>query len=287
MKTPNEVSLLTLSELLSRSYQEIKNRFAPFFLLACFGPAFNWLLMGLLFGFNPITQSAMQQQYPFRVLVAAIGSMLAGTFFLTALVLFVCKRSPSPLQALKDSWPRFWRVVWGSFLLILALSIVLLLAALAGAAVLYAVGFTPEILAIALALYFMVAMVIWAIVMVYMALFPYPLILSEQGVLGSLYTSFRLVKGYFWKTLGLLLVLTIISSAISLAAAAALWLVTFIVTLALPQLAWIFGILWIPVLALIMLVVQIPLIALYLDRSSAGVLTEQTDNKPSLEAAEQ
>ena len=281
----NNTNLLTISELLSRSWQEIRNRFAPFFLLAGCGAAFNWLLASLFFGFNPVTRSIYQQQNFFLMLLFSLLSMLAGAYFITAFVLFVCKRAQTPLEALKDAWPRCWRLIGGALLYVggyLAFSAVFALILL----LLLIIGLPVEIILGIGLLFFLIVMLGWIISMIYLVLLPYPLILTDHSIFSSFRTAFFLVKGHFWKTLGLLIILSFVGFALSVIPNILISVLLFVLAFVMPALTVVVSILEVPVIAFLILCIQVPLIALYIDRTTCMQNTAQPENNPSLEGAE-
>ena len=260
----NTHSSLSYSELLARSWKEIKNRFAPFMLLACITPALSWLLLGTAFGFSPLTQHVLQQQHPLISLCIGIFTALTSSYCTAALILFVCKRAETPLQALLVAFRAFVRVVIGGFLFSVLISVSLILLALVLGGTVYILG-APEFL---YALILLLLILAGLLTGVYFCLLPYLLILSKQPVFSCFRNAFYLVKGRFWHTFGLLIILGCIITSVAMATGLALGLLLFMFSLVSGTLAGILNVLWIPITGLLTLLFQIPLLALYLDRNT-------------------
>lgn len=275
------IETLTHSELISRSWQEIKGRFAPFMLLACITPAFSWLMTGLAFGLDPMTQSTAQQQQPLLMLLVSILSALPGVYCTAALILFICKRADTPWQALKTAWRPFLRLFGGSLLITVA---ILIMWALLGLLWFVLVtGEDPETsnlffyyLLILPLVEMLVASLVQTVLAVYFCLLPYLLVLTDIPVLSCFSAAFRLVKGRFWFTLGLLFLLCLISLGIGIAAGIVLSVLQFIFALSSGLLAGILSLLWVPVTGLATLIVLVPMLALYLDRVSIHQAPQET-----------
>ena len=272
---------LTHSELISRSWQEIRGRFAPFMLLACITPAFSWLIAGLAFGLDPMTQSMAQQQQPLLMLLVSILSALAGSYCTAALILFICKRTDTPWQALKTAWRPFLRLFGGSLLITVA---ILIMWALLGLLWFVLVtGEDPETsnlffyyLLILPLVEILVASLVQTVLAVYFCLLPYLLVLTDIPVLSCFSAAFRLVKGRFWFTLGLLFLLGLISLGIGIAAGIVLSIFVTLFSLSSGLLAGILSLLWVPVTGLATLIVLVPMLALYLDRVRINQAPQET-----------
>ena len=275
------IETLTHSELISRSWQEIKGRFAPFMLLACITPAFSWLMTGLAFGLDPMTQSTAQQQQPLLMLLVSILSALAGSYCTAALILFICKRTDTPWQALKTAWRPFLRLFGGSLLITVA---ILIMWALLGLLWFVLVtGEDPETsnlffyyLLILPLVEILVASLVQTVLAVYFCLLPYLLVLTDIPVLSCFSAAFRLVKGRFWFTLGLLFLLGLISLGIGIAAGIVLSIFVTLFSLSSGLLAGILSLLWVPVTGLATLIVLVPMLALYLDRVRINQAPQET-----------
>lgn len=275
------IETLTHSELISRSWQEIKGRFAPFMLLACITPAFSWLMTGLAFGLDPMTQSTAQQQHPLLMLLVSILSALAGVYCTAALILFICKRTDTPWQALKTAWRPFLRLFGGSLLITVA---ILIMWALLGLLWFVLVtGEDPETsnlffyyLLILPLVEILVASLVQTVLAVYFCLLPYLLVLTDIPVLSCFSAAFRLVKGRFWFTLGLLFLLGLISLGIGIAAGIVLSIFVTLFSLSSGLLAGILSLLWVPVTGLATLIVLVPMLALYLDRVRINQAPQET-----------
>lgn len=275
---------LNHAELISRSWQEIKGRFAPFMLLACIAPAFSWLIAGLAFGLDPMTQSTAQQQQPLLMLLVSLLSALVGSYCTAALILFICKRTDTPWQALKTAWRPFLRLFGGGLLITVVILVVLALLVILWLGPIQLYLRDPESSSDLLLIYGIfapwVAMPIvplfLGVLIVYFCLLPYLLVLTDRPVLSCFVVAFRLVKGRFFVTMGLLFLLWLISLGIGIAAGIVLSVLQFIFALASGLLAGILSLLWVPVMGLITLSVQVPLLALYLDRVSIHQAPQET-----------
>lgn len=264
---------LSMFDLISRSWQEIKGRFVPFMLLACITPAFSWLMTRLAFGFNPMMLHAAQQQNLLLTLFISVISALAGSYCTAALILFICKRADTPWQALKTAWRPFLRLFGGGLLITVAILTVLALLVILW--IVLVAGEDPETsnlffyyLLILPLVAGLIVLLCAAVLTVYFCLLPYLLVLTDRPVLSCFPAAFRLVKGRFWFTLGLLFLLGLIASGILTAGIVLIIFVSIFCALAVPAaLADLASVLWVPVKGLITLL-QVPLLALYLDRVS-------------------
>ena len=272
---------LTHSELISRSWQEIRGRFAPFMLLACITPAFSWLMTALAFGLDPMTQSTAQQQHPLLMLLVSLLSALVGSYCTAALILFICKRTDTPWQALKTAWRPFLRLFGGSLLITVAILIMWALLWLLWFVLV--TGEDPE--TSGLFFYYMlilplvemlVALLVQTVLAVYFCLLPYLLVLTDKPVLSCFTAAFRLVKGRFWFTLGLLFLVGLISFGIAMATGIVLSIFETLFSLSSGLLAGILSLLWVPVTGLATLIVLVPMLALYLDRVSINQAPQET-----------
>ncbi len=270
---------LNTQELLQRSWQEIKTRFTPFFLLALGSPLLSWLLNGLLFGFsNPLNQSEQMQLSPALTLFVSLLTLLISLTFTSALALLVCKQVSTVGQALRAGLLRVPRLLGGTLVIMLAAAVLVCLLVFLPLAVLYVLG-TPDMgLGIAFILLLLIACVCVGIGVIYLTLWPFMLILTDEPFWASLRKAFDLVKGYFWRTFGLLLVLGLLNVVLSGAAVVAGSILLFLFLLVLPGAMWIASLLWVCVAAVSMLITQVPLIALFVDRSSHNQQTE--DGQP-------
>lgn len=268
---------LNTQELLQRSWQEVKTRFTPFFLLALGSPLLSWLLNGLLFGFNgPLNPSEQMQLSPVLTLFVSLLTMLISLTFTSALALLVCKQVPTVGQALKAGLLRVPRLLGGTLVMLLAVAVLICLIVFLPLAVLYVLG-TPDMgLGIAFGLLLLIACVCVGVGLIYLTLWPFMLILTDEPFWSSLSKAFALVKGYFWRTFGLLLVLGLINVVLSGAALLAGAAVSFLFLLVFPGAIWIASLLWVCVAAVSVLITQIPLIALFVDRSSHSQQAEET-----------
>ena len=262
--TNNENSYLTISEIFSLAWQEIKERFVPFFLLAGFGIFINWLLSGLCFGFNPLTQGNAQQINPILALLVSLISALVGMWSSAALVLYICKRAENIKEALLMGLTRIWRLLLGSVILIVALTIavaVLLFLMIGGMALIS--DYTA--LAVLIGVVFILLILAASFTAVVYCLFlPYKLILTQDPIFACFTGSFALVKSV---VVGIFSVLF---------------------ALVMPALVGVVAFLWVPLGALMAVAFQVSTVALYLDRNSGGTqTTEQQDNTPSLEQGTQ
>ena len=263
---------LSYSELLARSWKEIKNRFVPFMLLVCMAPALSWLLSAIAFGVNPLAQQTLQQQNPLLALGIGIFTALTTSYCTAALILFVCKRAQTPVQALQVAVRPFLRLFFGGTLFSVLIFVALALLGLVLGGMVYVLG-APEFLYILILLLLVLAGILAG---VYFCLLPYLLILSKQPVFSCFRNAFYLVKGRFWHTLGLLIILGFIITGVAMAAGLVLGILLFIFSLVSATLAGILNLLWIPITGLNTLLFQIPLLALYLDRNTINQAQRET-----------
>ncbi len=293
--TNQNIKSLTILEILSLSWKEIKDRFLPLYIVACCMALASWLLNVYLFDFH----HPLMLYYNFSILKVScfmVLSVLAGAFFLSALVLLVCRQAQTTLQAMKMAFARFWRLLLVSFLLFFVLgllvivfvllAIIMLFVDAQGAGALNMIGTSGGFLFFLFIAFVCALLVIVA--SIYLILLPYPLILKTDGIFASFYISFRLIKGHFWKTVGLLALQMLILIVLSIAAGIVLTLIQTIWVSILPQAYWVIDLLWVPITALFILIIQVPLITLYLDRRrSLQPAAQPANNTPSLEKAEE
>ncbi len=269
-------NLLTVSELLSRSFAEIRARFVPLMLLAACAPALLWLLQGLLIGFSPLDQATAREAQPWLVSLISLINGLCGLGFTASLIFYICKREDTILQALKAGFKRIPRLLLAfiPLSLVIILSSVLLIAILAGG--LYFLDVQPTTI---LVLGMFVFMPLWGIGLsifsIYISLWYYPLVLTDEPIWATLRLSLFLVKGRFWQTFGILFILGLISFGLALAGVLALGALSFITALVSSALSAVVSFLWIPITALMVLVMQVPMVALYLNRSMVLIQTQE------------
>lgn len=280
----NQHSHLTLHDILSLTIQEIKERFVPFFMLAGIGILINWLLSGVFFGFNPLTHTNIQQVHPLISLLVSVVSAVVGLWSTAALVFFICKRTENIKEALLMGMTKIWRLLLGSIILIVGLTIVIvvLLALMVGG-----MALTSDYTAIAALVAVVFGLLIVAVsfvTVVYCLFLPYKLILTEEPVFKCFAGSFALVKGNFWRTCGFLIIISLIMLLISLLGGVVLGVFMVLFTLVLPAAVGVVSFLWVPLGTLMALIFQVSTVALYLDRNSSGEQTAPSqDNNPSLE----
>lgn len=286
--TNNENSYLTISEIFSLAWQEIKERFVPFFLLAGVGIFINWLMSGLCFGFNPLTQTNAQEINPVLALLVSLISALVGMWSSAALVLYICKRTENIKEALLMGLTRIWRLLLGSVILIVGLTIAVtvLLALMIGG-----MALTADYTALAALIGVVFILLILAAsftAVVYCLFLPYKLILTQDPIFACFTGSFALVKGNFWRTCGYLLIISLIVFVVGTLGSVVVGILSVLFALVMPALVGVIAFLWVPLGALMALVFQVSTVALYLDRNSGGTqTTEQQDNAPSLEQGTQ
>lgn len=271
---------LTIVQILSRSYQELRNRFATFFVLPC-GLAFlTWLFSGVVWGFSPWNMPKEGMSI-FLSLVLSSIIFISGMWVLAALVLLVCKREDTPLKALAAAAKPCVRLIGGMLLLGCVFALVMLLLFLVPMLISYgadADAVWPYVLGIiSLVLFFVFAIC----ASIYFLLLPYTIVLrGDKSILQCFAFSFHLVKGYFWKTLGLLVIVSLINMALMFLSSMAVYIGFILAMLTWPALTVLFSLALVPVNALAMLILQIPLIALYVDRlpSEGGTVTNEDED---------
>lgn len=280
----NQQNTLALSALLARSWQEIRNRFVPFFLLAALAPAAGWLLTGLCFGFNPLTQSAARDAHPFGFLAVSLVLGLFALWMMASLVLLVCKRAQTPAEALGMGLGRFPRLFVGMLLYGLALLAITLLATALGLGLLFLLGSQNDAAWAAAVLIGLVWLVTLLAAGIYFILLPYQLILTDESYADSFRRAYALVKNRFWQTLGTAFLVSLIASVLSVILTLVLWLCAMIGGLAFSGFTYLFSFLGILPSALAALIYQVPMIALYIDRLSAMRQDEAETDHPSPES---
>lgn len=273
---------LTISELLSLSWQEIKARFVPFFLLALCTPFVGWLLNGLLLSFDPLLLQTMQQENPLLSILANFISGLFGLWFTAAFVLFVCKRTGSIRELLMLALSRVPRLFLGFLLYALFVICCFVLVFLLGWSIYLLFGAESALTGILIALLAIATVVGLLVLFVYLVLFPYVLILTNVPVLRSFGYAYSLVKNRFWYTLGLLVLLMLICLGVALLLLLVFGITSLVLWMLFPVFRYIFGLLTIVTTALLNILYQVPLLAVYVDRSSRPV-TQPADNPAPIE----
>ena len=102
---------------------------------------------------------------------------------------------------------------------------------------------------------------------VYFVLLPYVLILMEISIWQSILTAFNMVRGYFWRTLWLLILLAFITSAFLAITNIVLGIMALVFDFILPGSQLVFTVLGFVPSALALLIFHVPLIAWYIDLS--------------------
>ena len=259
------ISLLSLSELLDRSRQEIQSRFAPLFLLALFVPFATWLIPSILLGFSPAKQTDMIYAHPFLALFSMILNAVVVVWLTAALILYVCKRVQKISQALFLALKKTPRLLLGFLFYIVPL---MLLSALGGL-----VSFGLEIWLsgggilywLCNTLFFLVVAACLVAVSVYFILLPYVLVLMEMSVKDCLVAAFQLVHHHFWRTLWLLIILMIITFIVGGLTSLIIMLTGSLFQFFAPASRYLFVFLGFIPAALSLLIFHIPLIAWYIN----------------------
>ena len=269
-------NVLDFQDLLERSWQEIMKRFLPFFLLAACAPAASWLIQGILVGFDPV-QAATTQPKLWQSLTASLLSTLLSSWFVSALILYICKHT----QNLTESWAlafyRLPRLILGTLLYILVISVGAGVAFAICWIILYLLAAAPLVAWGLVAIWILFFILLLLVTIIYWIFVPYLLLLTDLPLVTCFSSSYQLVKGHFWHTVGLLFILLLISIIVSIITMLAIGLLGAISWILLPVSRYIVGFLAIIPVAFLTLVYQVPLIALYLDLSPK--LFEPTEQK--------
>lgn len=269
---------LSMFELLDRSFQEIRKRFIPFFLLACLGPACSWLLMGLSFGFSPVSQNINLQNNPLLLMLIMLISALLTMFSFSSLVLYICKRAQSVREALALGLRRVPRLLWAGILMSIAVFLLLLVFLLPSITILLVQQEPTALLWIIALLTLPLFMIAMMVIGVYLCFWQYRLILTDEPFFVSLRSACQLVKGRFWETVLFLLVLTMINMAFILIFSMTFGLAGMLISLIAPALAWLPSLLSILLSSISALIVQVSMIALYLNRLSLESIDDTKDD---------
>ena len=248
-------------ELLSRSWQEIKSRFAALLGLACVVPAVTWLLKTIFFG---TSNTGLENTNLVLSIILSVLFVLLGLWGFAALVLFVCKRTNTIKESFFKALPYLPRL-FGFWLFLVLLFVVF--TGVFSLPVLGAVLISDSniLLGLTLLLVFPLYIVATFATLIFFALTPYVLILSNTPFLQAFSASYQLIRKRFWKTCGYMLLLALISVIISIVAGLLLLLPQVILLAILPSLMWITTLIWSLVSALISIAMVVPLTAFYLN----------------------
>lgn len=273
----NEIdNTLDFQDLLERSWQEIRNRFLPFFLLAACAPAASWLIQGILLGFDPIQATATQPKMWQSLTLSLLSTFLSG-WFVSAFILYVCKHT----QNLTESWAlafyRLPRLILGTLLYLLIISVGGVIAFGICWIILYLLAAAPLVAWGLVAIWVIFFILLLLVTIIYWIFVPYLLLLTDLPLVNCFSSSYQLVKGHFWHTVGLLFLLLLISAIVSIISMLAIGLLGAISWILLPISRYIVGFLAIIPVTFMTLIYQVPLIALYLDLSPK--LFEPTEQK--------
>lgn len=249
-------------DILSLSWSETNKRFVPLMCLAGVVPLVSYLANLLL----PEAQNAAGQINWISILSIFVFTALSG-YCTAALILLAARRVHTPGQALQAAWRPFWRMLAGSIILYIALTVV---GIVLGLIVFVTLAGLPDNSSLLFVLAVVEILLITALILtaaVYLSLFPYVLVLTDTPIFSSFLQSFRLIKNAFWKTTGLLFLLGLISGAVLFLAGLLLGIISFILSLVLPVLANVMGLLMVPVTAGLMAFTQVTVTLFYLERS--------------------
>lgn len=268
-----ENNILDLQDLLARSWQEIKNRFLPFFLLAACAPAAALLVQGILIGFDPIQTSATQPAL-WQSLTASILTTFFSAWFISALVLYICKHT----QTLTESWSlalyRLPRVLMGMLAYLLIVGTGFVLAFGICWLIFYILSAAPLVAWGLIGIWGLFFLMLLFVTVVYWIFVPYLLLLTDLSILTCFTSSYQLVKGHFWHTVGLLLLIILIATVVSVISMLAIAMLGGIAWVLWPASRYIVSVLAVIPGALMALIYQVPLIALYLDLSPTVGVSE-------------
>lgn len=269
-----------MTELFSRSWQEMTNRFGPFFILAFIGTALNWLFSLIFVHFYVNMQSASFLILPLTLILSLIVSLLMTS----ALTLYICKRANTINEALRIGFPRILRLFLGG--IIIGLAMMLVSSILVGTMIAMMM-LTKNSLVMGFVVFCSISVILAVMLTIttYCLFLPYRLVLTNEPMFQCFRSSFALVKGYFWKTCGYLILLSLIMGAVTVLAKLVLMIFSFISSLVLPSFfQTLLSFLWVPIQATLAVFFQVFTLALYLDRNTAGIdISSQQDSTPSLE----
>lgn len=214
----NEHVSFSISDILRRGMALLRGRIKWLFVLTVSVPFLHWLGQGILTGFSTAAGEMTLSQGMCLLAMGVLGGLL-GLVTLTATVLSAADQTLPAKQSLILAVKRLPRLLLMSvcFLLIsLLISIVVIAAAWPMISVLVNSSETTGFLAalFGLAVLFIVLMAALFVSYVYFVMFPYLLILTDQPFFDALKNSCSLIRGHFWPTLGVEVVLGLISVGI-------------------------------------------------------------------------
>ncbi len=266
-------NLLEIPDLLERSFQEIKKRFLPFFVLAVSTPVVGWLIQGIFMGFDPI-----QRMEPPAIWASLTSSILIGlisAWFGIALILFICKHTQTVAESFSVALRRLPRFVGGMLLYMLCILVGFCLTIAISLGILYVLNSFPVVAGLLVAVWVLFFFIVFFAIAIYWIFTPYLFVLSDWSYLNCFMMSYRMIKGHFWHTVGLLFLLFLIAMFVSFVGILAVGFLGVIGYILLPATRYVMLLLWCLPAALLTLVYQVPLLALYLDLSPTVIDTLQ------------
>lgn len=279
----NEQNSFSINDILRRGTALMTGRIKWLFVLAVSAPMLNWLAQGVLTGFN-VPEGEMTFAQGLSVLASALMGGLLGLVSLAAVLLSASDYTLPAAQSLKLALKRLPRLLLMS-VFFLGVSLLALVFAVAAAWPMISVlanNETASFLAalFGLAVLLMILLAAMFTFYVYFVMFPYLLVLTDRPFFDAMKTSFALIRGRFWPTTGVVVVLGLISTGISVIGSLLTFLIALVSVFLFPQ--WgqaVSSLAMIPFVAVASLFTQTTLLGLYF------TLTQQMPklNVPSLD----
>ena len=270
---------LSIRETLSLSWQEIQARFLPFLLLALSISFSNWLCRGIFLGFDPLLMQAAQQQHPILSIFSHVLSGLFSMWLTIAFVFYVCKRTNSTKELLWLALMRLPRLLIGTILYTVPILFFMLIVALLCTLLFLLGNPVTVLLAVFVALVGFIALIAW---FVYFILLPYVFILTDLPFMASFRYAYSLVKNRFWHTVGLLALVTLIITVVSVILFIGIGLIGVVLWMVIPSSRYIIGLLAILPMALVYVIYQVTFIAVYIDSTSRANLPQEEPQEETL-----
>lgn len=279
----NEQISFSISDILRRGTALLTGRIKWLLVLAVSAPLLNWLAQGILTGFT-VSEGEMTLTQGLGVLASALLGGLLGLVTMAAILLSASDHTLPAAQSLKLALKRLPRLILMS-LFFLGVSLLVLVFAVAAAWPMISLlanneasGFLAALFGLAVLLMVLIAAMF--AFYIYFVMFPYLLVLTDRPFLDALKTSYSLIRGRFWPTAGVVIVLGLISMGISMIGTLLTFLIALLSVFFFPQ--WgqaVSSLAMIPFVAAATLFTQTALLGLYF------TITQQmpTLNVPSLD----
>lgn len=258
-------NLLSISDTLRQSWKELQERFVSMFLLAGLIPLSMWLLNSILVGFDPLHLQPKTPSFLLQIIVSLL-EIFIYLYITSALLVFIYRQASTISEALFLGFGKIFRLFLGFciYIGILCWGLIFFLLLLT-ASYFVSIWLTLTLAIVGLLCGFMGLIIL----SVYFVFVPYTFVLTDTPLFECFGLSYRLVKNHFCNTIGLLLIISMISLVVSVVCYSLFGLLGLMVGILLPSSRYIFPIFTFLPAALITLIYNVPFLIVYKDRSEA------------------